>query len=136
LYQPPCFTSQTFRFLGKEVWWAWSFVKTDLSSQKICQFTDHNISLDKIKDPIKNLEMDKQEALQIILMKAGELYQAYTSGFLGREDFRKFFDNISASLAVPAITDTQLDEYTKTVKNGDGKLSFEELLNATKPILD
>jgi hypothetical protein len=80
--------------------------------------------------------MEKQEALQIILMKAGELYQAYTSGFLGREDFRKFFDNISASLAVPAITDTQLDEYTKTVKNGDGKLSFEELLNATKPILD
>jgi hypothetical protein len=79
---------------------------------------DHNISLDKIKDPIQNLEMEKQEALKIILMKAGELYEAYTSGFFDREDFRKFFDNISASLAVPAITDAQLDEYTKTVKMG------------------
>lgn len=94
------------------------------------------ISLNLIKDPIQDLEMEKQEALQIILMKAGELYQAYTSGTLLKEDFRKFFNDVSASLAVPAITDSKLDEYTKTIKEGDGKLSFEELLNATKPILD
>lgn len=69
--------------------------------------------------------MEKPEALQIILMKAGELYQAYTSGPLSREDFRKFFDNISASLAVPAITDAQLDDDTKTVKMGMENYPFK-----------